>query len=112
MEEKQEHQPLAPDTTAQQDMTTAGQRAINLLWEKTQAKIAVWVVFFTIFINGVVSITLILVQKDMTAGQAIGLSFLNMICGIVISFYFSRTNHAAIGGIGPKPTDLQKYEGR
>jgi hypothetical protein len=108
----EKEQPLTPTTTEQEDITTAGQRAINLLWERTQAKIALSVVFFTIFINGAVSVTLILVQKDMTAGQAIGLSFLNMICGIVISFYFSRTNHAAIGGVGPKATDRQPYEGR
>ena len=30
--------------------------------------------------------------------------------GMVTGFYFSRTNHAAIGGVGKQP--VQKYEGR
>jgi hypothetical protein len=29
---------------------------------------------------------------------------------LVIGFYFSRTNHSAIGGVGPKPE--QEYQGR
>ena len=31
--------------------------------------------------------------------------------GMVTGFYFSRTNHAAIGGVGPKPA-LTQYDGR
>lgn len=103
---------LKPDTTLQDDITTAGQREINLLWEKTQSMIAKSVVIFTMGVNGAMTIVLIIVRSDVTAGQLIGISFLNMICGIVISFYFSRTNHQAIGGIGRKPTDTQKYVGR
>ncbi len=29
---------------------------------------------------------------------------------LIVGFYFSRTNHAAIGGIGPQPNT--PYEGR
>jgi hypothetical protein len=29
---------------------------------------------------------------------------------LIVGFYFSRTNHTAIGGIGSKPE--QRYEGR
>jgi len=95
---------------SQQDKTTEGQRAINLLWERTQSKIALFVVMFTVIVNGAVTLLLVWYKLDMTAGQAMGVAFLNMICGVVISFYFSRTNHAAIGGIGSKP--VQEYEGR
>jgi hypothetical protein len=31
--------------------------------------------------------------------------------GTVVGFYFSRTNHAAIGGVGKKPHDGE-YRGR
>jgi len=30
--------------------------------------------------------------------------------GMIVGFYFARTNHAAIGGLGAKPK--QDYEGR
>lgn len=106
--------PIAPTSheETQQDKTTEGQRAINLLWEHTQAKIALVVVVITILANAAITLVLIIRQIDMTAGQAMGISFLNMICGIVISFYFSRTNHSAIGSIGKKATDDQPYKGR
>lgn len=99
-------------TTAQEDITTAGQRRINLIWEYSQAIIALLVVLFAMLLNGTITIMLIAKGKDLTAAQTIGLSFVNLICGMVISFYFSRTNHAAIGGVGIKPTDYQKYVGR
>ena len=37
-------------------------------------------------------------------------AFLSFVCGNVVGFYFSRTNHAAIGGIGVKPNE--EYKGR
>jgi hypothetical protein len=103
-----------PDTTAQEDLTTAGQRAINLIWENTQARIALFVVAAGMLVNMAVVLILILLIRDVTVEQvaliSLCLQFINLTCGIVIGFYFSRTNHAAIGGIGSKPT--QKYEGR
>jgi hypothetical protein len=94
-----EHQPLAPTTTLQEDITTASQRRVNLIWEYTQAIIAVFVVF---------SCTLAAIWAAFNGKEPS--AFLAFICGNVVGFYFSRTNHAAIGGIGHKP--LQKYEGR
>lgn len=35
---------LTPTTTEQQDLTVAGQRKVNLIWEFTQASIAILVV--------------------------------------------------------------------
>lgn len=103
---------VPPTTTHQEDITFEAQRNINLIWEKTQSRVALGVVFFTCFVDGAASLILIMTHQDITVGQTFGLSFLNLITGIVISFYFSRTNHAAIGGIGPKPTDNQQYLGR
>ena len=92
-------EPLSPTTTLQQDLTTAGQRRINLIWEYTQAFIAV-VVVLTAMSAAIVA---------MLTGKVVD-AFLAFVCGTVVGFYFSRTNHAAIGGIGPKPND--PYTGR
>jgi hypothetical protein len=84
---------LPARTTFQEDLTTASQRKVNLIWESTQAVIALLVTIATMIaglysmVNGVVQIPTIL-----------AVAF-----GTVIGFYFSRTNHAAIGGIGLKP---------
>jgi hypothetical protein len=107
-----EQRSLAPKTTEQEDLITAGQRRINLIWEYTQAVVAIVVVIFAMLLNATTVLLLISYNRDITAAQTIGLSFVNLICGMVISFYFSRTNHAAIGGVGPKATDSQTYVGR
>ena len=103
---------LPPTTTTQEDLTTAGQRAINMIWETTQARLALGVVLFTILINGLTTILAIVLSVDFTTSAIMGLSFLNLICSGVISFYFSRTNHAAIGGIGRKSNANEPYLGR
>ncbi len=90
---------LPPQTTLQEDLTTAGQRRVNLIWEYTQAVIAIFVV-----VASVISAICSAYQgKEVSA-------FLAFICGNVVGFYFSRTNHAAIGGIGDKASN--KYTGR
>jgi len=97
------HRSIAPTTTIQEDLTSAGQRAINKIWELTQAVIAISVVL-----------------ANMTVGVYQGLSttahvefpvILSSALFLVVGFYFSRTNHAAIGGVGPKKPQ-QPYEGR
>lgn len=112
MKKAAQHKPLPPTTTVEEDTVTAGQRAVNLLWERTQAFIARFVVVFTIMIDGAIAIIHLLTPRDLSTGQTATVGFLNMICGIVISFYFSRTNHTQIGGVGIKATDTQKYVGR
>jgi len=84
-----------PTTTVQQDLTTKGQRHINLIWEVTQSLIAFGITLAVVFcaIHKIVS-------------QELTNAFF-----LIIGFYYSRTNHAAIGGIGPKPS-AQPYEGR
>lgn len=84
--------PIPPTTTHQEDLTTAGQRKINLIWEWTQAFIAMIVVIGYI----------IIASWCMIKGKEIP-SSISLLTGNVIGFYFSRTNHAAIGGIGIKP---------
>jgi len=85
---------LAPTTTAQQDITTAGQRRINLIWEYTQAAVAVMVVGANIIVWVSASLT----GKEVKIPEGLTNAMF-----LIVGFYFSRTNHAAIGGIGRKP---------
>ncbi len=94
---------LAPDTTHQQDLTTKGQRDINRIWEWTQSLIALMVVVCScgLAIHGAVTGT----ERPMSQTLS------NMLF-LIIGFYFSRTNHAAIGGMGHKANSNQEYKGR
>lgn len=92
---------LPATTTHQQDITTAGQRKINLIWEYTQAIIALMVVASTMASGVYMSYTHSMDQLP---------TIMSVAFGTVVGFYFSRTNHAAIGGIGQKPN--APYEGR
>jgi len=87
-------QSMPPTTTAEEDATTAGQRSINRVWEYTQACVAV-----------MVTAAFLYCEISKIDSQAINMAF-----ALVIGFYFSRTNHTAIGGFGKKPE--QKYQGR
>jgi hypothetical protein len=94
---------LPPTTTHQEDVTTAGQRRINLVWEYTQACIALTVVAA----NMVVA-----VYQGLGVGPGTHPPTLSNTLFLVVGFYFSRTNHQAIGGVGQKPDQQQKYVGR
>lgn len=87
-------QPLTPTTTIEQDLTVAGQRRINLVWELTQAGVAL-----------TITIAVILCALFKLTSPEITNAFF-----LIVGFYFSRTNHTQIGGIGEKPTPV--YEGR
>ncbi len=82
-------------------MTTAGQRRINLIWEYTQAGLAV----FVIVGYAVVVSWCTIYGKEAPAS-------LSLLTGHIVGFYFSRTNHASIGGVGPKANMAQQYMGR
>jgi len=92
---------LPPTTTKQEDVVTAGQRRVNLIWEITQAFIAVIVTLASLYVAANLAI------KDGASG---GFLLLSNAFFLIIGFYFSRTNHSAIGGIGKKPDP--PYEGR
>lgn len=86
---------LPPKTTIQEDITVAGQRRINMIWEITQALIAI-------------GITAAIVWSTLTAHTV--QEILSNAFFLIVGFYFSRTNHQAIGGTGDKPN--QEYLGR
>lgn len=97
---------VKPTTTEQEDITKEGQRRINLIWENTQSRIALSVVFVNLFLNSVLCLIVLIFNLDITANKLALLSLLvnpiSLTMGIVIGFYFGRTNHTAIGGIGKK----------
>jgi hypothetical protein len=90
-----EREKVSPPTT-QHDMTTAGQRRINLIWEVTQGLIAI-----------VTTGAMIYCSVNKIVSQELTNAFF-----LIVGFYFSRTNHAQIGGVGTKATDTQEYKGR
>lgn len=83
---------LPATTTAEQDRKTSGQRRVNIIWELTQAMIAVTVTFATLYVSAQ------LAMKD--AGQTAAFLLLSNAFFLVIGFYFGRTNHQRSGGIG------------
>ena len=97
---------VAPNTTLQQDKTLAGQRNVNIIWEFTQAIIAIVITVGVVVVsvhNGLTNKGDIISEFPATLSNAFFL---------IVGFYFSRTNHQAIGGIGPKANVNQEYEGR
>ena len=81
-------------TTSEEDLVTKGQRTVNLIWESTQGLIAVSITFAIIFCA----------FNEITSPELTNAFFL------IIGFYFSRTNHSSVGGVGKKIN--QNYEGR
>jgi hypothetical protein len=80
-----------PTTTAEQDLRSAGQRNINKIWEYTQSYVAVIVVTTTalgIFVGRVF--------QGFEATQLFPAEWWTIV-GLVIGFYFGRTNHSRIG---------------
>lgn len=92
---------LPSETTAEQDLTTAGQRAINVMWESTQRTIAITV---TVTVLGV---CLWIVIRGPEPLQIPSFTVLSSVFFLVVGTYFQRTNHTKVGGIGFKPTDTR-----
>jgi len=115
-----EHTTLPPTTTAQQDLITAGQRTINLLWEITQSRLALIIVItFNLVLMGIVTWALIsLIQVgqvgDIDTYQAVivvllaALGQLYGLTNLVVGFYFGRTNHQRTGGVGGEDVDRSR----
>jgi len=95
------HLAVPPTTTEQQDITTAGQRKVNLIWEYTQASISIIVVMANMAVA---------VYQGFVKEHGEFPAVLQNTLFLVVGFYFSRTNHSAIGGVGPKPE--VEYKGR
>ena len=83
---------IEPTTTSEQDRKAAGQRRINVVWELTQAFIAVVVTLATLYVASQLAL------KD--NGQTAAFLLLSNAFFLVIGFYFGRTNHQRTGGVG------------
>lgn len=89
---------LSPSTTSEQDRITAGQRTINLIWETTQMRIAVSVIWASLFVAALLAVMgMWLGTPDM---QLAAIVFLFGVANLVTGFYFGRTNHQRSGGVG------------
>lgn len=82
---------IAPQTTAEQDVMTAGQRRVNLIWEVTQALVALIVTTATLWVAGNLAI------QD--KGNEAAFLLLSNVFFMVVSTYFARTNHTRTGGV-------------
>jgi hypothetical protein len=75
---------LKSDTTAEQDRKTAGQRNVNIIWELTQAFIAIGITAAEIYVS-------IMGKPSPSIDNAFTL---------IVAIYFVRMNHTKVGGIG------------
>ncbi len=73
---------------------SAGQRRINVIWEYTQAFIAGAVVISVLIVASWLSV------KGVDGEKVAAFVFLTGVANLVIGFYFGRTNHQRVGGIG------------
>lgn len=99
---------LAPTTTEAEDKVTEGQRHISRIWEYSQALIALVVTGSTVYVLARLAVA----TADVTANQLISAMQLNVMTTLILTFYFARTNHVAIGGIGKKANEEGPYRGR
>lgn len=83
-------------TTFEQNLTSAGQRNINVMWEGTQKNIALMVVAFALLVLSY----LIVVPGITTELKLVALSTISNVLFAVTSVYFTRTNHTKTGGVG------------
>lgn len=91
MTEAKSAQSLTPTTTSEEDLHSASQRKVNIIWERTQQIIALAVVLSTM-ISGVYMSFKGLPESRMP-------TILSVAFGTVVGFYFGRTNHQTIGGV-------------
>lgn len=75
---------VRPLTTAEDDRKTEGQRRVNLIWETTQAVVAIMVTGATIW-------SALSEKESLILGNAFTL---------IIALYFVRQNHSRVGGVG------------
>lgn len=92
-------QPSLPSkTTDEQDRVSAGQRAINLIWETTQMKVALSVIWVALAVSAALAVFGRLIGSNEI--QLAAIVFLTSVANLVTGFYFGRTNHQRVGGLG------------
>ena len=95
----------AATTTSEQDRKTAGQRVINLIWETTQMRVALSVIWSSLFVAALLAVLgRWLGSPDL---QLAAVVFLFGVANLVTGFYFGRTNHTKASGDGDVPRDTR-----
>lgn len=94
MNEEKTEEAVPSTTTAEQNRHTAGQRHTSLIWESTQMRIALSVIWMA----AIVSAYLVIMGE--VSDRAIAFLFLSNLASNIIGFYFGRTNHQRVGGVG------------
>jgi cobalamin synthase len=87
-----EPQLVARAEATESDRVSHGQRRINLIWEITQAVVALAVTGVTLFVSASLALR---GDTDEAARLLLSNAFF-----LVVGFYFGRTNHQRVGGIG------------
>jgi cobalamin synthase len=82
----------AASEISQEELRTKGQRRVNIIWEITQALIAMGVTGQALRVSGYLAMS---EKADVAAFLLLSNAFF-----LVIGFYFGRTNHQRVGGIG------------
>lgn len=92
-DESQPYQYVAPTVTElEAQLKTAGQRHISEIWEYTQAFVAIAVTLATLGVSACLALR---DEKQVAAFMLLSSAFF-----LVVGFYFGRTNHTRVGGIG------------
>jgi hypothetical protein len=86
----------APTTTAEENLVTAGQRHINVMWERTQQILAI---ALSVGCLGILGYIIIWGEREL---KLVAFTFLTNITLLVVNTYFQRTNHTRTGGVGPR----------
>jgi cobalamin synthase len=92
--------PVKDETPAESEesLKTAGQRQVNMIWENTQMRVALSVIWASLTVSGLLAVFgKWLGTVDM---QLAAVVFLFGVANLVTGFYFGRTNHQRTGGIG------------
>lgn len=101
-ERSRQHQGTDPSmparTTYQEDLTAEGQRDINRIWETTQMKIALSVIWTALAVAAILAVF----SKQLGTAdiQLAAVVFVFGVANLVTGFYFGRTNHTKVGGVG------------
>jgi len=82
-----------PTTTRFEDQKAEGQRSISIIWERTQQIIALSWVLVGLGVAGFE-----VIRQGPRADGA--MTMIVGTLGVIIGFYFSRTNHQRVGGVG------------
>lgn len=82
-----------PHQQAEDALVSESQRAINLIWERTQQIVALSVIGVALLTSAWLSVS------GGTDVQTASFVFLYGVANLVTGFYFGRSNHTKVGGV-------------